>query len=343
MAGLGRATKNRCQKHGERIKGCGKWIKGCGKRLALGTPHFPTVQENPTEQNERVSNGCRIFFFYLGALATLAFMAYIVQHSFETNVLHRIIRSYEVKTRTSLPFPNICVCNNYDDSSTSGLYPKDKGCTVFKYSFSISETPCSAPYIQKDMHLANTTCIVYGNQTAFFLQDSLRIRLDVGNTSSIPTPWTGGFLLLAGPGEIITEETLFSGRWYLLSANTYYSFHLEMVLVTDHLTDNRADPLGKGIISYNETQSPDSAPLGAGHKLLNGSNVIVDFYFRTFRIKHHHEYPVRTPAELLVDLGGAKGWFGIAILVGGVVASLTQHLFGWCKCRRAGGTNYDAL
>jgi hypothetical protein len=307
------------------------------KDIALGTAKYSTIEEDPGKLEDIASNWSRFVAFYLGILAAGGLMAYILTFSFQNHVLDRFLSSYEVHHMSSIPFPNIYVCNNYDPSVNSSGYPKDRGCTVSVVQrFPGTKRPCISPYVRKDIRVFNIRCLLYSNQTALSKAYTLRIIVDFGNGTSVTTPWAGGFLFLRDPkyGDDIDEAAFSSSRWYILSSNAYYLFHLELVLRSKNKDFEVEEEDRNALADYDRTQSPDSAPLAIDRQWLNGSssNIIVDFVFRTFTIKHNHEYRLRTLVDLAVDMGGAISVVtSTAFIFGQLLAYFVKCL---CKRRR---------
>ena len=206
--------------------------------IALGISKYSTIEESPKDPKDVCANIFRTIAFYFGIGGKIVFMVIVLVTALQNNVLDRYVRSYEVKYMSSIPFPNIYVCNNYDPSPRSSDYPIDRGCTVSVVEqFPGMKSPCMAPYVKKDIRVFNISCLLYGNQTALSKAYTLRINVDFGNGTSATTPWAGGFLLLRDPiyGDDIDEETFSSSRWHILSSNVYYLFHLELELETNDM------------------------------------------------------------------------------------------------------------
>ena len=297
------------------------------QEAATGKPYYPTIQKHPPH-GVRAAHLVRVIAFIAGIVAALVFIGWTVYNYVDQDLLDREARWYEVKQLKDPLFPDIYTCNNVPVSGSSNhttdLFPKDQGC--FRTSFSSEENPqpCRNPYVRKNLSVANRSCLLYQGEIAHSLADILRIVVDVGNESTVNTPWEGAFMFLKYPdGDVtVSLSDAASSRWYILSPNRYYLVRIKERRYPIHTSSNSL-AYDEGVFQY-EVMTPEAAPLQSIMPNMSETTVVIDLLYQTFTSLQIHHYELRTLSNLLTSLGAAAGWFSFVLVAGVISAAILK-------------------
>lgn len=322
---------------------CCSVVFWCSKRIqntATGKPYFATRGEL-TPKETRTGHCMQVILCVMGGIAILVFLSLIVADYARNDLLKRKAIWYEsAKAPNPYQFPVVVICNNVPlseiNNQTSQVFPQNKGC--YRTSFSGDPRKCTKLYVQSNLSLSGRSCLRYQGETSDGYSDILRLLVDVGGDKSFNNPWEGAFMFLKHPKSkdtvSLTDES--SSNFYILSPKRYFLVHIEERQYKEHdcgsLSDKSTKDVSGGKVRY-KVLTPESAPLRYSVPNMTETTVVIDFRYDTSDILYVHTYCLRSWLDLLSDLGGTLGLFGLFLFLGGVFFTFCKTCCS-CTCRQ---------
>ena len=279
---------------------------------ALETPKYSSVKKDPRTTFETYSYRYWIACFWIAFSTATVFVTSVIIEYATQDVFSRYVEQREVANESFLSFPKIYICNNVKQDLAPD-YPSHIDCKIFPNLFELGNEPCEPNQPFQTLTLLNRTCIVYNGLTARSRNNLLRVKVDVGNHSSVYAPWKGAFMFLKSLHSETPTELQDIEQWKILEAQRYLLVQLRVYRKTKTL-DSQEKPEPK----------EDKYKTEVGHSALvgyytgtqsNRTAVVIDFFFQSFDVETITTFHLRNYSLFIADVEGAASVFGIIIMI----------------------------